>query len=140
MGKVEAITVILIMVNLFLYPFIHMAPAQFESGAKSEIKDTVGGFAQIQGESVSFNNTDSSNAVPTSLQSNSIETGTGLATYASGLETVWSFVKFLFGLVGNIYVLLIKMNMPGLVAAMIGVPIVVLQVTGLVSFIRGFNL
>lgn len=139
MGKVQQITVIFVMMNLFLYPFLLVAPSDF-GGAKSEVQDTVSGFANIEGESVSFNGTGAQEAAPTRLKRDTVETGSGLTTYVSGLDSVFSFLSFLMGMVGNIYYLLLAMNIPGLVAAMVGVPIAIIQILGIISAIRGYDI
>jgi len=139
MGKVQQITVIFVMMNMFLYPFLLAAPADM-GGAKSEVTETVSGFANIKGDSISFNGTGAQKAAPTSLKRDTVETGSGLTSYVSGLDSVWSFLSFIMGMVGNIYYLLLAMNIPGLVAAMVGIPIAIIQILGIISAIRGYDI
>lgn len=133
-------SIIFVMMNILLYFPLLVMPSGAVSGAQTHVQDTVGGFVNIDGDRVSFNGTGSQEAIPSSLQRDTVETGSGLTTYVSGLDSVWSYLTFLLGMVGNVYFLLSAMNFPPLVAALIGVPIAMGQMLGIVSAIRGYDI
>lgn len=140
MGTVQRTSLIFVMMNLLLYFPLLAVPGDMVTGAEDKVQDTVGGFVNIEGDEVSFNGTGSQEAMPNSLQRDTVETGSGLTSYVSGLDSVWSYLTFLLGMVGNVYFLLAAFDFPALVAALIGVPIAMLQMLGIVSAIRGYDI
>lgn len=138
MGKFAAITIILTMCNLFLYPFLYLEPFSVSDAARTQVEDDLGMFVNIDGNSAGFNNSDAKEALPGSIDQNSIESGTGLS-YVSGLTTIWNFIVVPLGIVGNIYFLMLKFGIPWIIALFVGLPTIMLQVFSFVAVIRGYD-
>lgn len=139
MGVIQKTTVVIILLNLFLYPFVIAAPADY-SAAKDQITGTVGKFANIEDESGTINGTAATKAMPTSLQEDTVESGGGLTAIVSGLKTALDFLIFMMGIIGNVYILMVKVGIPWLPSLFIGLPLIVVQIIGIVSAFRGYDI
>jgi len=139
MGKLATVFIILTMANLFLYPFLLAEPTAASDAARQEVEEAIGQYAEIGDDSVSFNDTAVKDSLPNNLDQNTIESGSTGLSYISGPNSIWDYIKLVFGFLVNIYFLLVKMGVPWLVSLFVALPTIILQIMGGIDLIRGFS-
>lgn len=137
MGIVQKTTVIMMLTYLFLYPILSasgLMPSAF-STTKSQLS------AFVNTETASIDGSTAMDTLPDSLVSDTAIVGTQSMSIVSTMRMVWEFAEWILtAMIGGLFVLLLKMNMPIIICIFLGLPFTIIQIFGVISFIRGWDL
>lgn len=137
MGNIEKTTYILIGIYAFLYPLLSFVGAN--PYAVTQTENMIDNF--VDHNTGSHEGSTVQGQLPTQIISDTAVVGTETLNIVSGLRMAWDFLKW-FGtsLIGGMFALMLLLDFPLMVAFIIGLPFTVLQLTGLMSAFRGWDL
>ena len=137
MGMVERSSYIMMAIYVFLYPIFLMTG--MHASAVTQTEGMIDKF--VDHDTGSIEGSDIQANIPTELSTDSAIIGTETLSVVSVIRMVWDFLKWvLAALVGGMFALMLMLEFPIVICIFIGLPFTLIQILGMISAVRGWDL